>query len=456
MKIFFVVLISLLPAVLFAQSSTDSLGALKPIGNYPNVYMQFVKGGFKKFNTIAERNAMPLSFSDTGMICYVTTLDSFYYLKGGTSVSNWTILKTGSTTGGTTDTTALHTQISNLNTAKLNASDSGTIYVTPSQLQTVGAGNVYHSGDNIVQVSGASISVDTASKLASKTFVSNTYLHKNNGSASQYVGADDATHNLDKTVIGLSNVPNIDATNPANISQTNPSLLFSSNTQQTYWSSKLNPTDTIDISSKANVAYNTLPGKDDIFSVVPYSNTLKFSTNKSSTLHVQTGQETFSIATDTMLVGKSIQLSIQSSGDSLYFDTSKFTFDQNIRPQFIIGKINDFLFTLMSNGKAQAHVSTRAANYANIVYSTKVGFTTQAGFYWSFMYIKNPTAWNINISAGTSSGASDIFNVHNLMPGVNFIHVERSFDNATPIFFTFPMGVTIQYGLNATTMNQTL
>lgn len=57
------------------------------------------------------------------------------------------------------------------------------------------------------------------------------------GTTSQYFRGDKTWQTLDKTIIGLENVPNVDATNPANISQS-ATYRFVSDTEKNTWNAK--------------------------------------------------------------------------------------------------------------------------------------------------------------------------------------------------------------------------
>lgn len=91
-KILFILLL-FITAHSFGQAYVGSDGALHPTGSFPVALSNEIKGAFKRVNSIAERDAIALSFRDTGMLCYVAGMDLLYYLKGGTANNNWALFK---------------------------------------------------------------------------------------------------------------------------------------------------------------------------------------------------------------------------------------------------------------------------------------------------------------------------------------------------------------------------
>lgn len=83
------------------------------------------------------------------------------------------------------------------------------------------------------------------------------------GTTSQYWRGDKTWQTLDKTVVGLSNVPNTDATNPANITQS-ASYRFVTDTEkatwnrQTIWKSTVNGTQIGTGTTSAGITYSQL------------------------------------------------------------------------------------------------------------------------------------------------------------------------------------------------------
>jgi hypothetical protein len=98
MKYLIIILFTLASLAAHAQGYIGADGALHPTGSFPITYSADVKGAPKRVTTKAQRDAIPASLRDTGMICYVTALDSMYMLSGGTANANWKAFTSGSTT----------------------------------------------------------------------------------------------------------------------------------------------------------------------------------------------------------------------------------------------------------------------------------------------------------------------------------------------------------------------
>lgn len=100
MKSFLIILLSLIAFTTQAQVFIGNDGAVHPTGVFPMSLSQDVKGAPKRVTTIAQRDAIPAALRDTGMTCYVTSIDSMYILKGGIANTNWQVFTSGGGAGG--------------------------------------------------------------------------------------------------------------------------------------------------------------------------------------------------------------------------------------------------------------------------------------------------------------------------------------------------------------------
>jgi hypothetical protein len=93
-----VLIISLLFSTVaaFSQAEIRNDGAVHATGNFPVALSGEIKGSPKRVKDTLERNAIPLSFRDTGMFCYVTSFKKTYQLQDGIANSNWVEYKSGS------------------------------------------------------------------------------------------------------------------------------------------------------------------------------------------------------------------------------------------------------------------------------------------------------------------------------------------------------------------------
>lgn len=174
-------------------------------------------------------------------------------------------------------------------------------------------------------------------------------------------------------------------------------------------------------------------GGGDSTYVVPYSTLLRFNKKKMSLPHTQAGVESFSLGIDSAEVGKMIRLTVIGNGDSLKFPAN-FIWKHNILPQF--DKTNDFTFIYRADGNVDAEVSTRDANYSNLIPITgQTSFLTYAGYQW--------TDWNIQpdsdviVYAGTIPGGNDIMLPEQIQGGINTtLHPNIRFDTPTLVYLT--------------------
>ncbi len=89
-KILFILSLLIVANISFGQGKILAPGNVGPTGNYPIVVSKDIKGTVHFFLTIAQRNALPANYRDTGMIAYVADSTKFYYLQNGIDNSYWT------------------------------------------------------------------------------------------------------------------------------------------------------------------------------------------------------------------------------------------------------------------------------------------------------------------------------------------------------------------------------
>ncbi len=86
-----------------AQVKVGADGAIHATGAYPSAVERELKGYVLSVKGLAERNAIPANFRDTGMIILVRDSSYLYSLVGGIANSNWQLFSSaGSISGGDT------------------------------------------------------------------------------------------------------------------------------------------------------------------------------------------------------------------------------------------------------------------------------------------------------------------------------------------------------------------
>ena len=93
MKKLFLFLLSFIPILSFAQGVYQPTGDLKQTGNYPIIWGKNVKGAPQGRATKAQMLAIPTSFRDTSMTCYVIETDSTYKLQP--DLTTWSAIAPG-------------------------------------------------------------------------------------------------------------------------------------------------------------------------------------------------------------------------------------------------------------------------------------------------------------------------------------------------------------------------
>lgn len=81
----------------FGQVKVDVSGDIIPTGNYPAIKGLNVKGTLHSFQTIAQRDALPANYRDTGMLAYVVDSLKYYSLIGGIDNTKWQVFASGGT-----------------------------------------------------------------------------------------------------------------------------------------------------------------------------------------------------------------------------------------------------------------------------------------------------------------------------------------------------------------------
>lgn len=89
MKKIFLILSILISGFTFSQVKIGLDGGMHSTGAYPTTYSNENFGGLWSVKTIAQRNAIPSNFRDTGMLVYVKDELKYYSLKNGKSNSDW-------------------------------------------------------------------------------------------------------------------------------------------------------------------------------------------------------------------------------------------------------------------------------------------------------------------------------------------------------------------------------
>jgi hypothetical protein len=74
----------------FGQAYVGSDGSLHPVGSFPVAHSNEIKGGFKRVNTLSERDNIPMSLRDTGMLAYIVQDNETYQLRSGIDNNFWT------------------------------------------------------------------------------------------------------------------------------------------------------------------------------------------------------------------------------------------------------------------------------------------------------------------------------------------------------------------------------
>jgi hypothetical protein len=82
-----------------AQVKIGSDGAMHPTGNYPVALQKELKAFALSYQTLAQRDAIPANFRDTGMLVTVRDSNAIYTLVGGITNSNWVQIGVNSSIG---------------------------------------------------------------------------------------------------------------------------------------------------------------------------------------------------------------------------------------------------------------------------------------------------------------------------------------------------------------------
>lgn len=101
--LFILLLFSVVAA--FSQAEIRNDGAVHATGNFPVALSKEIKGTSKTVKDTIDRNAIPMTFRDTGMFVYVTSLKKTYQLQDGITNTNWVEF--------ITDTTHLRNDLNN-------------------------------------------------------------------------------------------------------------------------------------------------------------------------------------------------------------------------------------------------------------------------------------------------------------------------------------------------------
>lgn len=360
----------LLSFLSFSQKYLDSKGAIRPLGKYPIVNSDDVKGGIHKVADLTERNALPVSYQDTGMLVYVRSIKKTYQLQDSATILIWAVFGDGKLTKVNANTYLIGTDTLAIPVA---ITDTSNLHRQDSLLNVKVSANTTAIASNSAAIAGIK-QVTGFSKNVTRDSIILTTMDGNN--VSQRFAVKDS--------VGTSGGGGTPAGN-----------------------------------------------KEDIFSVVPYSTTLRFGTNKESLPHMQAGAETFTLATDSQLIGKKIKLTIIGDGTSLTFP-SQVIWKFNRLPQ--TDETNDFVFTFRADGNIDGEVSTRNQNYANLMYVYATSFLTYAGYAIEYVYVYNDSP--AYISLGTTAGGTDIINNQYCAAGVKCLGVHVSFDTPTYIYRT--------------------
>lgn len=89
MKKILLYILLLISTATTAQVKIGADGAMHPTGNYPATQMDEVQAFALTYQTLAQRNAIPANYRDTGMIVLVRDSSAIYTLVGGITNSDW-------------------------------------------------------------------------------------------------------------------------------------------------------------------------------------------------------------------------------------------------------------------------------------------------------------------------------------------------------------------------------
>lgn len=138
----------------FAQVKVNSEGDIIPTGIYPAVKSNNLKGTIHNFKSIADRDALPANFRDTGMIAYVTDSLKYYYLYNGITNADWrdlfnsaSALTTGLTSTG--DITLVDSTLTINDTIQYTIAGKDYTQVIPSVFTINSADSGYYRKDLI-------------------------------------------------------------------------------------------------------------------------------------------------------------------------------------------------------------------------------------------------------------------------------------------------------------------
>lgn len=73
---------------------TSPIRPQSPDDTFPSAFANEIKGGFKTFADITERDASPIDRRNEGELCYVISEDLYYLLKGGVDNLSWQAFST--------------------------------------------------------------------------------------------------------------------------------------------------------------------------------------------------------------------------------------------------------------------------------------------------------------------------------------------------------------------------
>ncbi len=100
---YILIILLLFSIIASAQVKVGADGAIHATGAYPSAVERELKGYVLSVKGLAERNAIPSNFRDTGMIILVRDSSYLYSLVGGIANSNWQLFSSaGSISGGDT------------------------------------------------------------------------------------------------------------------------------------------------------------------------------------------------------------------------------------------------------------------------------------------------------------------------------------------------------------------
>lgn len=173
MKYLITISLIIISVTSFSQVKIGADGAMHPTGNYPAVLMTETKAFALSYQTLAQRNAIPANFRDTGMLVLVRDSNAIYTLVGGTANGNWVQVVSGNSgsAGGLAnfylkDSSLSSNRTVNLNSNILNFQQSGVniLRIDPNDT-TIFRGNLAWKTPVLGNANDSILSIDSVGNI---------------------------------------------------------------------------------------------------------------------------------------------------------------------------------------------------------------------------------------------------------------------------------------------------